>query len=341
MANKQHAATEHQARMNGHQPDLDMDHDDEQVLIVDPQKLCDLLLEYPRIQRALTREEGIDNARHAFYDVLLAEVALKAGWQDTDIVGLIRQGNARSAREKPNIAYCKLAIHEARLKAKTGDLDFAREALLLELSDAWKLDIRAVIRHGIENSLWHLQLEDATEIQLGTTQDLMSQTKVRAKIFDATGHMIPRYTPKEADRWDYHLRLVAHTATTIDTPEMTRLGQAKSYVLGYLQSVKCDLDRNASSEELTGLLEKNKPCVHEGRLILSARQLLVHHVRLINPKLKEEELLDLLRLLKGKHKRINIFTPKKTSRSVWYVPVQSFAETTENEEFFATQVLDE
>jgi hypothetical protein len=341
MANERNAKMTPQASLNGHAPMPDDMDDTPSVGKLDDSKLINLLLEHPKLQRAIKREGEADATRHGFYDVLLAEVALLAHWDDAEIIALIREANNRSSRPQPNIAYCRLVIQEARLKTKTGNLDFAREAILMSLSDTWKVDIRAVIRHGTENSLWHLQLENGQEIQLGTSQDLMSQTKVRTKIFDVTQHMIPRYSPKDAALWDHHIGLLANAAITIDTPEMTRLGQARSYVLGYIQAAKCELDRNVSSEDLTKLLKENKPCVHNGMLMLSARQLLLHHVRLINPKLTEAELLDLLRLMKGKHKRINIFAPHKTSRSLWFIPTQSLAETSENEDLFAPQVIDE
>ena len=128
-------------------------------------------------------------------------------------------------------------MHEASVREKTGDLDLARESLLNNLSDIWGLDITAVIRHGTENALWHLRLFDGREIQLGTSKDLLMQAHVRTQIYDVTGKVIPRYKPSDARLWDHHMEILALVAFTVDTPEMTHMGQAKAIVNGYLETL--------------------------------------------------------------------------------------------------------
>ena len=98
-------------------------------------------LDHPHIQRALKREADTDEAKHALYDVMLAEAGLKEEWAEHEIIALIREGNTRIGRPEPADAFCKLIIHEASVREKTGDPDLAREALLNNLSDIWGLNI--------------------------------------------------------------------------------------------------------------------------------------------------------------------------------------------------------
>ena len=310
------------ATTNGYRPETDIPEEQEASPSLDPKKLLDFVLAHPHIQRALKRDRETEAAKHALYDVMLAEAGLKAEWTEQDIIALIQEGNARSDLPKLPDNFCKLTIQEARVRTKTGDIDLGREALLDNLSDTWGLNITAVIRHGTENTLWHLRLDDGREIQLGTSKDLLMQSHVRAQIFDVTGKIIPRYKPADR-RWDHHMEILALVATTVDTPEMTRLGQAKAIVNGYLEAQSVILTRDADSTEWEELARLNKPYLKQGILHLSARHLWMHHARIVAPKMLQTELLDFLRLLGGRRITIAIHEPKTTSRSVWRIPPQS------------------
>lgn len=316
--------------VNGHRP-LELPEEEAPRSTLDPNALFTLLLDSPRIRRALKRDPDTDDVRHSYYDVMLAETGLLAQWSEEDIIALIREGNSRSSRPEPTTGYCRLVINEAQLKTKTGNIDFARQALLMNLSDTWGIEINAVVRHGTENALWHLQLHDGREIQLGTSKELLSQAHVRARIYDVTGQMLRRYSPKEAHLWDHHIQLLAQVASTVDTPEMTRLGHAKALILGYLEGLECSLDRDNSSEEWATLALGNKPFVREGMLYLSARDLLVSYVRSTDPKMTQPELLDLLRLVGGRRTTITTNTVRHTTRSVWRIAVTRLQEPADAE----------
>jgi hypothetical protein len=327
-----------QGSVNGQ--DAPYEEDMTEPALLDQRKLVSLLLAYPRVHRAIKREAGIDEARHGYFDIMLAEIGLCAGWSDEDIAALIRQANEESGRQKTNIAYCHLMIQQARLKTHTGDLDLAREALLMNLSTAWKVEIYAVIRHGEENSLWHLKLYNGQEIQLGTTEQLMSQTKVRTKIFDSTGQMIPRYGPKDGALWDYHLSLIYDAALVIDTPELTRVGQIRALITGYIESQECLLDQDMDDWE--ELAVDNRPYVRNGMLYLSPKNLWLAHARLYYPKMTQPELLDLLRLLGGKRTTVTL-NSVKSSRSYWRIPLMALQQTLsidgENDEINVTHEI--
>ena len=119
------------------------------------------------------------------------------------------------------------------------------------------------------------------------------------KFINVTGKVIPRYKPSDARLWDHHMEILALVAFTVDTPEMTRMGQAKAIVNGYLETLHYTLDRDADNDEWKGLALKNRPFVRQGMLYLSARHLFLHHARIVDPKMMQTELLDLLRLLGG------------------------------------------
>jgi hypothetical protein len=303
---------------NGQQPPLDLD-SPLTIPTLTAEALLGLLMAHPHLQRALKRDPETDTARHGIYDALLAEAAMQEGWEPGAIVALIQEGNTRNSLPAPPVGLCRLIVHEAQLRTKTGDLDFARERLLDTLSDVWGIQIRTVIRHGTENALWHLHLIDGREIQLGSSEDLMVQGKVRARIFDVTGHVIPRYAAKDARLWDHHMEMLALVAQTVDTPEMTREGQARALVRGYLEGQDCQPDMDTSREEWAALALANQPFVREGLLHLSARHLWTTYVQSIAPKMSYADLLDVLRLLGGRRATITINNVKTTSRSMWRI----------------------
>jgi hypothetical protein len=303
---------------NGQHPPLDLDLDSPLTIpTLTAEALLGLLMAHPHLQRALKRDPDTDAARHGIYDALLAEAAMQDGWEPGAIVALIQEGNTRNSLPALPVGLCRLIVHEAQLRTKTGDLDFARERLLDQLSDVWGIQIHTVIRHGTENALWHLHLVDGREIQLGSSEDLMVQGKVRARIFDVTGHVIPRYSAKDARLWDHHMEMLALVAQTVDTPEMTREGQARALVLGYLEDQDCPMDQDTSKEEWGDRALSNLPFVREGLVYLSARHVFTTHVHGIDPRMKPSEFLDLLRLLGARRTVIFIRDPTPTSRSLW------------------------
>ena len=104
------------------------------------------------------------------------------------------------------------------------------------------------------------------------------------------------------------------------------MGQAKAIVNGYLETLHYTLDRDADNDEWKGLALKNRPFVRQGMLYLSARHLFLHHARIVNPKMIQTELLDLLRLLGGRRLTLAIREPEKTSRSLWRIPIDTLAD---------------
>jgi hypothetical protein len=207
-------------------------------------------------------------------------------------------------------------------------LDFARQQLLDTLADTWNLPLAAVIKHGTENTLWHLRLLDGREISLGTTKDLFLQHTVRQRIFEVTHHMIPRYGARDQALWDHHLTWLALVAQTVDTPEMTREGQARFYIRGYLDAHYCDLERQVESTDWEDLAMNNKPFLRDGKVYLSTKTFWPH-IRTINPRLSQPDLLDLLRLLQGR--RITVaLNQRKTSRSYWRIAISDLQEETKD-----------
>jgi hypothetical protein len=248
---------------------------------------------------------------------------LQAEWPEKDIVTLVNITYERSGFEKRPDGYCVVVIQEARMRTKTGNLDFASEELLSRVSDIWGLQIKAVIKHGKENAIWHLHLFDGREIQLGESKDFISQTKVRTQIFDVTGTLIPRYPPRDARLWDKHIEWLALAATTVDTPEMTDKGYAKFLVLGYLESHNCELDREVDSEEREDLALKNLPFVRQGIVHVSAKHMFTSYIRATDNKMTHRGLLNLLRKLDGYDDKVTIEHPK-TSRKYWFLPLEQF-----------------
>ena len=200
------------------------------------------------------------------------------------------------------------------------------------LSEEWGLTITAVIRHGTENTFWHLRLEDTREIGLGETPDIFEPKRVRIKIFEVCGHLIPRYKGDKGEAaWDRVVALLVSASQLVDTPELTRLGQAQSLLIGYLAMERCALDHDASSEEWQGLALANKPFVRGAHVHVHARHMWLHYIHIMAPQMSQAALIDLLRLVGGRRVTM-ILNAKGTSRSFWRLPPAMLVNAEEVEE---------
>lgn len=297
---------------------------------MDAQRLVDLLLAHPDITRALKRHPDTNDTFHTIQDTLLAEAALCDKWDESDIVDLIREGNARSARYNVSQAYCALLIEEARARLNGEGQGVAHEANLEIVAQHWRLPIKQVIKHGKENAIWHLILEDGREIQLGTTKKFLSQNDVRRAIFDVTHKVIPPYRAHETHIWHAHIEFLANAATIIDTPEITRSGHGRQLVQHYLRSQFCALDHDIAEEEWEDIALASRPYVRKNVLYISPDHMW-HFIHRSEPKLEKSELYDFFRTLGGRRRTVGI-KKKKTSRSYWLFNPTDFQEEPQDEE---------
>jgi hypothetical protein len=183
----------------------------------------------------------------------------------------------------------------------------------------WGIPLAAVIQHGTEHgSTWHLQLKDGMEIGLGSTEDLQHQNKVRARIFETTHHLIPRISAKNIAQWDELLGIVGAVAFTLNTPELSRLGQIRALLSGYCEAENCDLSHDNSREEWEVLAHQGQPFMRHGRLHLRAQHIWSSYARIMAPELTQAQIIDMLRLIGAT--RVTIMLHQfRTSRSIWTI----------------------
>ena len=281
-----------------------------------------LLLQHPALRDALKRPIPCEVSQHLHYDVQLTEAALKAHWAPEQILELIQDIYTANHLGTRGADYCTMLLQEAQLRLKQGPTtrNLGQDMLRDHLAETWQIALKAVIRHGDENTTWSLQLEDNREIMLGTSKQLQDQKHVRAAIFDRTGTMIPRIASQQLHEWDHLLEILSLIAIQVENPEMTRLGQIRDIVQGYFGQLSYSLTQDFDTEEWEALALSNRPFRKEGRVYLHARHCWLTHVRLVLPEWRVADVLDGLRLVGATYTKI-VCNGAKTSRSYWRLPV--------------------
>lgn len=228
-----------------------------------------------------------------------------------------------AVRKKAHASTAATSTADASLSAQS------YESALMMLSEEWDIPpISACVRHGTENSTWHLKFADGREVNLGTSKDLLNELSVRAAILDVTKKVIRFYGKKDQERWRELIGMLTAVAMTVDTPEMTPRGQAHALVEGYLEMNNVHLDENTSAEEWETLAYSNEPFVRDGIVHVSARHICNAYARTMMPEIDHKVTLELLRLLGGYQVRITLNT-YKTSRSMFAIPVENIAHSQE------------
>lgn len=227
------------------------------------------------------------------------------------------------------------ARHETSSRETVDSASFKSRSdasVLADLSQEWRLEIVEVIRHGIENSTLHLRLASHKEIALGSTAEFLNKpAKVRGAIYDATGSVIPYYGPKERKRWEEIAGELFEVSRLVDTPELTRIGQLRTLLVGYCREQKCQLERDASSEDWETLASKDRPFIRGSMLHIHVPTFWLKYTRLHAPDMKQTEVIEVLRLVEATRRTV-ILNTFKTSRSLWQVPLSILEEITVNNE---------
>ena len=224
-----------------------------------------------------------------------------------------------AVRKKARHGTADACAAEASLAAQSHTSALAR------LSEEWGVPIGGCLRHGTENSTWHLILVDGREIHLGVSSQAINEASVRAAIFDTTGQYIQQYGKKQHERWRELMELLAEVAVTVDTEEMTSRGKAKALLRGYLASAMCPLEVDTSAEEMQILAIANRPFVKNGILYVHARDISSNYARTSMPELDHAHVLEFLREMGACQGKVKLNTAK-TSRSYWSLPVANLVD---------------
>lgn len=213
------------------------------------------------------------------------------------------------------------AARETRVHPEAQPLSVVEtvEALTM-LQEQWHATITGAVRHGLEHPTWYLRIGERT-VELGSTRQLQDQTHVRGVVFDATGHIIPWVPGSHKAQWDSMLKALGRVAILIDTPDLTRVGQASELVLCYLESQYYSLANDFDTDEWETCARKNLPFMTEGRIYLHARHFHGHYVHLLAPGVSYQQCLEYLHALDARNVQVTVNTSPRTTRSYWRLPM--------------------
>lgn len=182
------------------------------------------------------------------YDLSLASIAVQAAWSDQEICDLLiafRRSHGDAAKAlRPGSGdvpgYCRRTIDAARdgHAAQTTELpelaDVAEDpaAALEPVSRTLGVVVRRLRRWGREGSyVYSLALASGEEIALGDAASILAQERVRARLVDAAGLVIPGLKP---DRWRKVLGLLLAHVEEIQVEEAGPTQQIAGWIQAYL-----------------------------------------------------------------------------------------------------------
>ena len=110
-------------------------------------------------------------------------------------------------------------------------------------------------------------------------------------------------------------------ATTVSSPELTRLGQARELMAQYLGQQPGGFTQDFDEEEWEALALRNRPFRRDGALYVHARAWWNTCVRPLAPEIVYADTIGLLRLLGAKNQRVTLNKVAHTDRSYWKLPL--------------------
>jgi hypothetical protein len=254
------------------------------------------------------------------YDMALASYAVNAGWTDQDIANLLiafrrthKLDLAKALRRdylQRTIARAKATVsdsescreaREAKAKAKQAERKAEREHFeavdkILEapepeldrISRMIGVPVARWIQHGIEESDYSLVLANGRDICIGPVDAVMNMVRFKARMYEATGIVVPRM---KCEQWDTFCRLLAKCVEVVANDESGRVNRLKDWLTAYLTQTAIYRD-----DEWPSALKRFHPFIREGRLHVSIQDTL----RFIRYSLDEKaDKADLWRVLRA------------------------------------------
>jgi hypothetical protein len=276
---------------------------------------------YETFQRR--RPEFKDQSQSS-YDLSLATFAVQAGWADQEIANLLIAARRRSGQKLEKCTrfdYITDRISHARRSAEGAIVDEELERLAAEhaarekreqlerarvveavvesaeggaeraqilegLSKVFGVEILAVIQYGTEQARFSLKTTTG-ELSIGGVEVLMSQTKLRNRLYEAARHMLPRY---KTPQWDKVCRTLQAVLEVVVDDDVSRVGELRSWIVAHVLA-----SRRWVGEQYEGALMDAAPFFLNGAVFVHADSLSVYvRAKLLEPTTKRD-LLDRLR----------------------------------------------
>ena len=283
---------------------------------------------------ATWRRERKEFPSQSEYDMSLAAMAARAGWQDEEIIALV-VAHRRTHREKLKLdrptyyqgllakAKAGIAADEAheRLSDRVemvqqgeADIEDERRDFLADVSTLLGFRIRRIIKFLSDPPQYRLVLEEG-QIHLGGVEAILNPAKFRASIAAVAGHLIQRF---QGARWDPIAQAILQAVEELDLgTDSTAEGLVGEWLGEYLAQHRPSGDR----VEAIGI--RHPFVMPDGRVCIflsEFRSWLAFHR---DEKMGRKQLATLLRTAHSEPLAVNYIRPsdeKKTTAACWVVP---------------------
>ncbi len=275
------------------------------------------------------------------YDLSLATQAVIAGWTDQEIANLIlafRQEHNLDVKKAYRRDYLIKTITRAKVfrlgKAALSDIgdintrksvtESDKATLLAAISEALGIEVAQWIQYGEENAQFSLILKNGTDIALGTVDNVLSQMKFRARVYEV-GIIIPRM---KGGQWDEVCQGLAKIREVVEIGESGRVQRLAEWLSSYTNRVTVF----EGDDWGQGLMD-NQPFRKDGCLCIHVMNLRSHIRTRIDEIVSAEDVKTCLRaagyMPKSYSKRDS--RGKVVSRHYWFV-AENKEEEADNDE---------
>ena len=190
-----------------------------------------------------------------------------------------------------------------------------REIILRQISQVLDVKVARWIQHAQEKAQYALELGDGRVVRMGSTTDILNPRTFRAKLYEATHHLI---RPLKGKTWDNICKLLAAVVELVENEETNSGYQAQQWVETYLQ------DHPPWSGDWQEGAYLNEPFNKDNMLCIHAQELR-KHMRLVQgeTRIQHVELCECLRLSGFTRKAISVWHDDKVvRRSYWTKPTK-------------------
>lgn len=272
------------------------------------------------------------------YDMSLATIAATSGWTDQEIADLIVAFRQQYNLEPEKVArrsYLQLTIGKAKaasveekaIKTLTktaerlaGNKDTShqkdssnpqgRKEFLQNLSSILGVRIQKWVQSGLENAKYSLLLKNGQWIRMGGASDILNARSFRAKLYEATKHLMK---PLKGVAWDNICKCLASIVEVLELEEASSAYQAGEWVESYLT-----FNPAVTQEGWQEAVSVSGSFVKDGQIHIHVGELRKHVQTILREKMTVSELYECLRLSGFSRTPVSAWFEGKTiSKSYW------------------------
>lgn len=283
---------------------------------------------------ATWRRERREFPSQSEYDMSLAAMAARAGWQNDEIISLVvahrRTHNEKLKLDRPSYYQGLLAKAKAGIAADEAherlsdrvemvqqgeaDIEDERDDFLQDVSTLLGFRIRRIIKFLSDPPQYRLVLEEG-QIHLGGVESILNPGKFRASIAAVAGHLIQRF---QGARWDPIAQAILQAVEELDLgTDSTAEGLVGEWLGEYLTQHRPSGDRvEAIGIRHPFVMQDGRVCI----FLSEFRSWLAFHR---DEKMGRKQLATLLRTAHSEPLAVNYIRPsdgKKTTAACWVVP---------------------